>query len=155
MVTDKEMRSHILSLVLLSLGGLLLHVRAHPPSSNPANYAPAIFGIVNVLVVPFLLMSKRMWLIGYLINGFGATFGIVLMGASSLTALPFPLTVSSLFLRTLLPDIFLLIPKLFIAQRILYYYKASGTGRLFTAWWWTRHIGYVMIIYTIGHFVWR
>jgi hypothetical protein len=141
--------------VLLSLGGLLLHVRSHPPTANPANYAPFVLGIANVVLVPFLLLGKRTWLPGYLINGFSVIIGIVLMGAFSLYRLPQPLTVTTIFLKTTLPYIILSLPKLFIAQRILYFYHATGMGRFFTTWWWTRHVGYVVILFTIGQLLGR
>ena len=151
-----EKKNLIFSLFFLSLGGWMLHFRIHPIiESNPAHFFPFLYGLVNILVVPFLLNDKKTFLIGYLINGFGVLFGIVIMAKFSLSGLPHPLTVTNILFKTTLADILLLLPKLFIGQRILYVYYPTGTGRLFTSFWWTRHLAYISILFTIGHFLGR
>ncbi len=156
MLFKKEIHQYIWALILISLGGWLLHLRIHPiVEANPANFIPFIFGLLNVIIVPFLLNSKKTVIIGYLINGFGVIFGTVIMATFSLSALPSPLTIGNLLLKTTLADIFILLAKLFIAQRVLAHYYPSGLGRMFTTLWWIKHFIYVAVIFAAGHFLWR
>lgn len=161
MATKKEIRGPIVALVLLSLGGWLLHFKIHPiqispdDPQNPANYLPFIIGLVNIIAVPFLLGFARTFVIGYLINGMGVIIGTIVMAHLSLTSLPHPLNFANIFLGTTLPDIFILLPKLLIAQNILKHYHPNGMGRMFTPWWWLRHLCYLGAVYAVGHFLWR
>ena len=161
MLWKKEIRKEICALVFLSLGGWLLHLRLHPIQvtadnpQNPANLVPFIFGLTNIIATPVLLNFHRTFVIGYLLNGIAVAFGSIIMGHVSLSALPYPLTLSSLFLGTTLPSILMLFSKLFIGQRILLHYHPHGMGRMFTASWWLRHFCYLTGVYAIGHFLWR
>ena len=153
---NSEKKSLIFAIFFLSLGGWMLHYRIHPPSQGiPANYFPFIIGLVNILFVPLLLNFRKMFLYGYLINGFSVIFGVILMSAFSLSKLPQPLSMSNIIFKTTLADIFLLLPKLFIGQRILYIYFPQGTGRMFRGWWWVKHFFYLSLIFAAGHFLWR
>ena len=149
MLIKREIRGHILALALLSFGGWLLHARIHPIQlspdfpQNPANYLPFIIGLVNILCVPFLLSFARTFVVGYLINGIGVIVGTIAMAHLSLSALPQPLTLAGIFLGTTLPDIFILIPTLFIAQIILFFYQPNVMGRMFTPWWCSCHLFYL------------
>jgi hypothetical protein len=150
-----EISNLIFSLFFISLGGWMLHFRIHPIiDSNPAHYVPFVFGLLNILFVPFLLNSKTTFLPGYLINGFGAIIGVIVMTAFSLSALPSSLTISNIFFKTTLADIFLLLPKLFLGQLILLHYFPTGLGRMFTNSWWIRHFFYLTIIFAMGHILW-
>ncbi len=151
-----EKNSLIFALFFLSLGGWMLHFRIHPlTEGNPADYFPFIYGLLNILLVPLLLNFRKTFLYGYLINGFGVIFGVILMATFSLSTLPHPLSLANILFKTTLADIFLLLPKLFIGQRILYIYFPQGTGRLFTSLWWLRHFFYLSLIFAAGHFLWR
>lgn len=90
MIFKKELRKPILALLFLSLGGWLLHFRIHHPSANPSNFVPFIFGLLNVLVTPFLFNSKKTVLLAYLINGLGVIVGAIAMAHFSLSTLPTP-----------------------------------------------------------------
>ena len=152
MNSKKTIRFQILSLFFISLGGWLLHLKRHAISDNPANYIPFIFGILNISIVPLLFNFKKTFFFSYLINGFGVIIGTILMAAMSLSGLPHPLTFGKIMLRTTLPDIFLLLPKLFIAQTIFHSYFPSGRGRLFTMAWWVKHFCYLAIIYFLSFY---
>jgi hypothetical protein len=146
------------ALVLLSLGGLLLHVSIHPApayasAGNNADLIPFILGIAGVIVVPLLLSRERTWLTGYLINGFSVVLGAVLMGYYGISSWSgFP-GVSTLIFHSMLAQILLLMPKLMIGQRILRHYRPGGTGRMFTPLWWTRHFIYVSLFFAAGRIV--
>ena len=151
-----EKKSLIFALFFLSLGGWMLHFRIHPIiEGSVEEYFPITIGLLNIFIVPGLLNFKKTFLYGYLINGFSVLFGIVLMAKLSISDLPDPLTISNLFFKTTLADIFLLLPKWIIGQRILYFYFPSGTGRMFTSFWWTRHLIYIIILFTLSHFFWE
>jgi hypothetical protein len=139
------------TLLLLSLGGLLIHLRMHPITENPANFVPFVFGIVNSVLVILFFINNNTAVIAYLINGFGVIIGIIMMVDFSLSNLPYPLTIGKLFLKTTFPYILILFAKLLPAHIILMHYFPSGTGRLFTLFWWFRHFLYVTVIYILGH----
>jgi len=155
MLFKKEIQNEILALLFLSIGGWFLHLKVHAPSSNPSNYVPFLFGVVNVFIVPFLLCRKKSVIIGYLINGFGVIIGAVTMVHLSLSGIPSEITLSWVLLRSTLPFIIILMAKLFIAQRILEYFYPGGMGRFFTTYWWFKHFIYVSVVYLIGYFIGR
>ncbi len=152
---NDHVRNHILALFFISLGGWLLHLRGHPIDGNPANYIPFIFGVLNVFFVPVLFSFKKTSIIAYLINGFSVIIGVIVMARFSLSGLPYPVIFSSVVLKTTLPFIFILIPKLLLGQIILKQYYPSGLGRMFTTVWWVKHSCYVTIVYILGFYLWR
>jgi hypothetical protein len=150
-----SIRGELASLVLLSLGGLMMHWRYHPiplpgaPASH-INIVPFLLGLAGVLVVPLLLSREKTWFTGYLINGFAVISGTVMMGylgISGWSGLP---GIDTVIFDSMLPVILLSIPKLIIGQRILHHYRPLGMGRMFTARWWTRHFFYVSAVFTAG-----
>ena len=155
MIFKKEIRKPILALLFLSLGGWMLHVRIHSITANLANFVPFFLGLVDIIVTPQLFNHKKTVIIAYLFNGLGVIIGAIAMATFSLSALPAPLTFTGIIFRTLLADIFILFPKLFIGQIILSHFYPAGLGRLFTTSWWVRHLCYFSIVYLLGHLLWR
>jgi hypothetical protein len=155
MLFKKEIRKPILALLFLSLGGWMLHFRIHHISANPSNFVPFFLGLVDIIITPQLFNHKRTVLIAYLFNGIGVIIGAIAMATFSLSALPDPLTFTSIIFRTLLADILILFSKLFIGQMILSHFYPAGLGRLFTPSWWVRHFCYLSIVFALGHFLWR
>ena len=157
----KEIRGAILAIMLISLGGWLLHARIHAVSfdpgnpANPAFFVPFVFGILNIIVAPFMLNFKKTVIVGYLLNGMGVVIGTLTMAAMSLSHPPSPLTFPAIFLGTMLPSIITLFPKLFLGQMVLLHFYPHGLGRMFTPLWWTKHFFYLGIVFTLGHFIWR
>ena len=137
MSAEKEgsIRGELASLVLLSLGGLLMHWRYHPvplpgAPANHANIIPFLLGLAGVIVVPLLLSREKTWLAGYLINGFAVITGTVMMGYLGISGwfgLP---GIDTVIFDSMLPAILLSIPKLIIGQRILHHYRPLGMGRI-------------------------
>jgi len=158
---SKELRLPILALFVLTLGGWLLHVRAHPVSfdpanpSNPAFLVPYVAGILGGVAVPLLLNYRRTFVLGYLLNGMSVVIGTITMASLSIAHLPSPLTIRGILFGTMLSSILLLFPKLFLGHMILFHYHPNGMGRLFTGFWWTRHFIYLAVIFTLGHVLWR
>jgi hypothetical protein len=155
MIFKKEIRKPILSLLLLSLGGWMLHFRIHSISANPSNFVPFFLGLVDIIITPQLFNHKKTVIIAYLFNGVGVIIGAIVMATLSLSALPAPLTITSIIFKTTLADILILFSKLFIGQVILSHFYPNGLGRMFTTSWWIRHFCYLSIIYSVGHFLWR
>ena len=153
MIFKKELNKPIFSLLLISLGGWLFHFRIHPITENPSYFVPFIFGILNVIVSPLLFNYRKTVIIAYLINGFGVIIGTFTMAHLSLSGLPQPLTFPNIIFKTTLADILILLPKLFIGHIILLHYYPTGTGRMFTTFWWIRHFIYLSSIYVLGHFL--
>ena len=151
----------IAGIVLLSLGGWLLHLRAHPVSfdpadpSNPALLVPFVAGILSVVAAPALLAVRSTFVVGYLWNGMSVVVGTITMAALSVSSPPSTLTAGGILLGTMLPSILLLLPKLFLGQIVLREYHPNGMGRLFTAGWWARHFVYLGAVFSIGRLIWR
>jgi hypothetical protein len=157
----KELRLAIFSIVLLSFAGWLIHGRAHPVSAgpgqpaDPANLVPYVAGLLSIVAVPVLLNYRPTFLVGYLINGLSVVVGAIGMTAWSIHKPPATLTFTTLFTGTMLADILIAFPKLFLGQMVLLHYHPNGMGRLFNAFWWARHFVYLGGIFALGHFVWR
>jgi hypothetical protein len=147
-------------LVLLSLGGFLLHLKLHPVSfdpgapENPAHMIPFIIGILGVIAVPALMAFKRTCITGYCINGMSVVIGVIIM-LHFTHASPPELSISGMLLYTTIPYIIILFPKLLIGQSVLLFYYPHGRGRMFTAGWWVRHFIYLSIFYMLGFFLWK
>ena len=157
----KPPASPIAAIALLSLGGLMLHLRVHPVSldptdpSNPALLVPLAAGILSAVVSPVLLAFPRTFLVGYLWNGMSAVVGSITMAAAGFSPLPSPLSAESILLGSTLSSILLLLPKLFLGQIALRHYHPGGMGRLFTARWWVRHFFYVGAAFALGRLIGR
>jgi hypothetical protein len=119
----KEIRNVTLAFVLISIGGLLLHLRIHPMSKSAMNIVPLVSGIISVFVLPFMFNSRRMYNWAYIINLLFVVAGAVAMAAYSLTYPPEHITVVTILLQTTLADILILLAKLPIADSIVQYWK--------------------------------
>ena len=157
----RELRGTVAALMLLSAGGLLMHLAWHPPllpgipHGEPDNLIPFLFGLAGLIAVPLLVCSKRTWLWGYLINGFGVILGSILMAHDSIAEWQAVPDASQLLLHSNLHLILLLMPKVIIGQRILLHYKPNGAGRMFTPGWWVRHFVYLTVVFTVGGLIGR
>lgn len=153
----------MIGLIVLSLGGLLLHTRLHPVTDNPSNFLPLISGILSLIVVPVLFLSKKTIGYGYTLNGFLVILGTIGMAHFSIIRWPVPATLSSIALKTTLPDIIVLWTKLFIGKAILELelFGYEGRNKLGKSYrypnmgWWFIHLAAVSGVYTIGALVWR
>jgi len=155
MLFKKEIRKPILTLILLSAGGLLLHLRIHPFWQSPSYYLPFVSGLLSILIIPILFNSKKTVIIAYLLNGIGVLVGIIAMTYFSLSGLPSPLTPANILLGTTLANSVILFSKFFLGKTILLYFYPTGLGRFFNSWWWTRHFFYFLLALSLGHFLWR
>jgi hypothetical protein len=110
-------RSLLISLLVLSVSGLLLHFRIHNfmvhDKIHPeivrfdgTKFLSFIFPLFDAVVVTALFMSKRTCVFGYLLNGIIVIYGTVFMAHYSIAefsakAVP----AGEWFLKSTLPDI--------------------------------------------------
>jgi hypothetical protein len=152
------------ALVALALGGFLLHTRVHPIEKNASNFVPFITGILGVIVVPLLYLSKRTISYGYVLNGFSVIVGTVTMAHFSIVHFPSPFALKSIFLNTLLADILLLWGNFFVGKALFdletfgYAADKEKKGKPFrypNMGWWFVHLAAVSLVYYIGNLFWR
>ena len=123
----KDVRDLIWAYCLVSLGGLLLHLRIHPPSDNMFNWIPAAFGAMNAFVLPFLFNNPVTAAWAYLFAWATVVTGTVTMGYYSVITWGMPITVKNVILFSTLADILILLAKLPLAHKILRTYRPKGT----------------------------
>jgi hypothetical protein len=154
----------LLALILISLGGLLLHLRIHPASQNPSNFLPLVSGILSVIVVPLLFSRKKTIGYGYTLNGFLVIIGTIAMAHFAVEHWPQPAQFESIVLKTTLPDIIVLWTKFFIGKAIfdleLFGYdparsKVGVTYRYPNTGWWIVHFVAISAVYTVSGWLWR
>jgi hypothetical protein len=165
MTVQTHVKSVLLAaLVSVSLGGLLLHTRIHPVAHNPANLIPLLTGLLSVIIIPLLFWSRRTLVWGYLLNGFTAIIGTVVMAHFSIARWPAPLTIPALLLNTLLADILILWGKFFIGKALFdletFGYdpareKKGRTWRYPGLGWWLAHLAAISLVYAVVKTVWR
>jgi hypothetical protein len=119
---QKEVREFIWAFFLLSLGGLLLHLRIHPPANSLFNWIPAVFGAVNAFLLPFLFNNRTTVPWAYLITWGTVAIGTVGMSYYSIVNWSFPITVKTVLMYSTLADILILFAKVFLAHKILRFY---------------------------------
>jgi hypothetical protein len=124
----REIRELILAFLFLSLGGLLLHVRIHPPSESLFNWIPLFFTIVNTLGIPFLFNRRDTVPYAYIFTWATVTAGTVGMAYFSITTWNIPVTVINVVLKSTLPDIIILWAKILLAHKILRFHWPGGVA---------------------------
>lgn len=154
----------VMSLFLLALGGLLLHLRIHPPAKHYANIINLISGIVSVFFLPALFLPRRTVALAYIVNGFLAIIGTITMAHLSMAHFQGPVTVSGILLNTTLADIAILWGKFAVGKAIFdLEFLRSDTdlvhgGRFFRypnmGWWWA-HLFSLSAVYALGNTLWK
>jgi hypothetical protein len=152
------------ALVALASGGFLLHTRIHPFTQNSSNFVPFFLGLLGIVVVPLLYLSRKTVSYGYVLNGFSVIIGTITMIHFSIVHFPGPFTLKSLFLSTLLADILLLWGNFFVGKALfdleMFGYDANKTkkGKPFrypNMGWWFVHLVVVSLVYYLGNRFWR
>jgi len=126
LVFRREIRDLIWVYFFLSLGGLLLHLRIHPPGDNMFNWVPAIFGAVNAFVLPFLFNSPGTVTWACLFTWATVLTGTVTMAYFSIITWAMPVTVKNVIMFSTLADILILLAKLPLAHKILRVHRPQG-----------------------------
>jgi len=154
----------VFGLLVLALGGWLLHYRIHPVIKGAVYYIPFIFGITSVFCLPFLFWFRKTLNFAYILNGFSVILGTILMGHFSISHFQGPLTAKNIIVNTLFADITLAWGKFALGKALydLEYLKSDADtvskGRYFRypnmGWWWVHLIG-LAAVYTAGNILWK
>lgn len=152
------------SLVFISLGGFLLHIRVHPFTQNISFVVNFIAGLISIILIPLLFLHRSTVHYGYLLNGFIAIIGTITMAHFSMEHLPAPLTIQAIILKTTLADIVIVWGKFFVGKvlfdlEVFGYNPASQkkgiSWRYPNLGWWLIHAILIAAVYAIGHVFWR
>ena len=154
----------IFALFFLTLGGWCLHLRIHPPEKNVFNIIPFITGILSAFCLPLLFCFRRTLALAYILSGFVAILGTILMAHFSMVHFQGPLTLTNVFLGTTFPDIAILWGRFAISRSIfkLEFLRSetdvSAKGHFFRypnmGWWWV-HLFAVAFLYFLGNILFK
>lgn len=154
----------ITGLVFLSLGGWLLHLRVHPPLAQAYNLIPFISGVISIIIVPLLFWSRSTVQYAYVTNGMLVILGTITMAHFSILTLSFPISLESLFFKTMFPDIAILWGNFAIGKALFdlellstdkdvvpkgRYFRYPNTG------WWLVHLLAWSAVYALGNILWK
>lgn len=154
----------ISGLVVLALGGWLLHFRIHSPLVNSANYIPFIAGIITVIILPLMFWFRSTAAYAYVINGMLVILGTITMAHFSIAHYSGPLSLEGVLMRTLFPDIAMLWGNFAFGKALFdleLLNSATDTvpkGRYFrypNNGWWLVHLIAWSLVYALGHILWR
>lgn len=156
--------SLLFCLFFLALGGWLLHIRIHPLQKDMDFVIPFILGIVSVFLIPLLFCFRPSLALAYILNGFFAIIGTILMVQFSIVRFEGALNLQSIFFNTLLADIGILWGKFAIGKALfdLEFLKSDTDirpkGRFFRypnmGWWWA-HLFALSAVYILGNLLWK
>ncbi len=124
----RELRGPIWALLLLSLGGLLLHIKIHTPKMA-FNTIPVMFGVVTTFVLPWMFNRPRLWRWAYVFNIVTVVAGIITMTYFSITIHPVKLTFWDIVFGSTLADNLILLAKIPIGQVIYSYWHGIEEGQ--------------------------
>jgi hypothetical protein len=122
----REIRDLILAFFLLSLGGLILHARIHPPLQSLFNWIPLFFTLVNALCLPFLFNRQDTVPYAYLFTWATVAAGTAGMAYFSIDNWNMPVTPANIVMKSTFPDILILWSKIFLAHKILRFHWPEG-----------------------------
>ncbi len=128
-MAKKQIYLSILAFFLVSLGGLILHLRVHPPLLEGKLrlffLIPTVFAGAATFILPFMFNSRKLCPYAYLINLAAVISGTVAMAYFSVTHWEGPLTVRTVLFNSTFPDIVILLAKLPLAHGILLCWRAK------------------------------
>ncbi|MHC4715360.1 MAG: hypothetical protein ACYS5V_00160 [Planctomycetota bacterium] len=124
----REIRASIVALFLLSAGGLLLHIRFHPPGTDLFNWVPVAVGAVSALAVPVLFNYRRTMPWAYVLNLTAVIVGTVTMAYFWARTWPGAVTWDTVLLESTLPDILVLLAKVPLGEQILRHFRRLEAG---------------------------
>ncbi len=150
-------------LFIVSLGGLLIHLKLHPPPGPSWHYLPYSAGAISVLVVTVLFFFRRGYQFAYVINGMLVIIGTIAMTHFSLAFPPKVISISGIVTGSMLPFILVLWTN-FVLGKALFELRLMKTdeekrrgGKLFrypNMGWWFIHLFALSTVYFLGHTLW-
>ncbi len=154
----------IAALLAVSLGGWLLHLRIHPPFTLAQHLIPFIAGIVSIVVLTVMFLSKKTLAYAYVINGMIVIIGIITMAHFSMMNPPKHISLWTIIVGTLFADIAVLCTKFFLGKAIfeLEMLKTIDAhirhGRIWrypNMGWWGVHFFALSFVYVMGNLFWK
>ena len=154
----------LISLALLALGGLLLHLRIHPPTDHAYNAIPFMACLLGVVLVPCLFSFRKTLNCGYILNGLLVIIGTITMAQYAIFHWIQPTTLENVLLKTTLADILILSAKFFVGKAVFdlethgYDPNLKQPGTLWRypcLGWWAIHLVAISAVYTLGNLWWR
>jgi hypothetical protein len=154
----------VTGLVVVSLGGWLLHIRVHPVSDNPTHWIPFLTGLVGIIVLPAMFLSKKTLPYAYILNGMFVIIGTITMAHVSVPRMEGIVSLESVFVKTLFADIAILWVNFFIGNSLfeLEMFKvmdaAIRKGRFFrypNMGYWCVHVVALSVVYVFGYVLWK
>jgi len=124
----QPVRAPIWAFILISAGGLLLHIRIHPPGASAYYWVPVVFGVANVVLLPVLLAGRTTAGWGFALTVLTAVVGTVTMAWHSVVGWSQPLTLPNVLLLTTFPDILIVAGKVPLAWVVLDYWRHTVSG---------------------------
>lgn len=118
----------IISLFLMSLGGLLLHLRIHPPGSEAAHWIPAISGVASTFALPVMFYYRKTVTWAYLFTWAAVIVGTVTMADYSVDEWVGEVTLKRIILESTIADIAILWAKIPLAYMILRIVRPKDEG---------------------------
>jgi hypothetical protein len=115
----KDIRMLILAFVLLSVGGLMLHIRIHPPAASLFNWIPVAFGAVNILLLPLLFRRADTAPLAFMLCCITVIAGTIGMAYYSIVEWKEPVTLYTVLFKSTLADIFILMMKVPLGYELL------------------------------------
>ncbi len=110
-MSPKDIRMLIWAFVLLSVGGLMLHIRIHPPAASLFNWLPVAFGAVNILLLPFLFRRADTAPLAFMLCCITVIAGTIGMAYYSIVQWKEPVTLYTVLFKSTLADIMILMMK--------------------------------------------
>lgn len=127
-MSKKGVLAPILSLFLMSLGGLLLHLRIHPPGSEASHWIPAVSGIATTFALPVMFYYRKTVTWAYLLTWVAVIVGTVMMADHSVDHWVSEVTFKRVILESTIADIAILWAKIPLAYMILRIMRPKGEG---------------------------
>jgi hypothetical protein len=153
----------LIGLFLVSLGGWFLHLRVHPPFQMLTNIIPFTAGLISIVAIPAMFFSKKTLAYAYVLNGMLVIIGTITMTHYSIFSWPEHATPATIFVGTLMCDIFILMSNFFIGKALfeLELFKTIDApmrhGRFWrypNMGWWGVHSIALSGVYVLGHLLW-
>ncbi len=113
---SKIAKQLLLVYILITLGGLFIHLKIHPPAKSLYFWWASPVNIVSVFLIPALFLRAGTAAWGVLLNAMVVGIGTVGMAYFSILNFEGPLSISAIFLKTTLPDILILWAKIPLAS---------------------------------------
>ena len=131
--------SLLAALVLLAVGGLLLHYRIHGfmvadklqpgrTEFSSSLFLATLFPAIDVVLVTALFLSRKTAVYGYLLNGMLVIYGTIFMTHFSIAQMIVKsIPLQSMLLNSTLPDIVILWADFFVGKALYDFYTKEAS----------------------------